>query len=301
MRILIAEDDMVLRTLLEELLARWSHEVIACEDGAVAMAAVASGVPFDVAILDWMMPGAAGVEVCARIRAVSTDRRPYVLMLTAKSQLEDIVNGLDAGADDYLTKPYRTPELAARLRAAERLVRMQDELIAAKRLVAYQAEHDAHTDTLNRATFLARLHALVVERQRAPSPLSLVRADIAGFRRLNEEQGIEVADEVLRGVAQRLRASLPAGALLSRTGADDFLALLPDADEDEAERVAAQLHAAVRSEPFDTAAGPLDVRVDVAAVTGVAPGELDVGWLTCALDAVSSHVGAAAPLRAVGQ
>jgi diguanylate cyclase (GGDEF)-like protein len=292
MKILIAEDDLILRTLIEELLGRWDHQVIVCEDGGEAMAQVEAKAPFDVAILDWMMPGAAGVEVCARIREVYKERRPYVLMLTAKSQIEDVVNGLDAGADDYLTKPYRAPEFAARLRAAERLLKMQDDLIAAKRLVAYQAEHDVHTDTLNRAAFLARMHALFIERQRSPRPASLVRADLAGFGRFNEEHGPDTGDEVLRGVAQRLRAALPPGAILGRTGGDEFLVLLPDADEPRAEDVARELHVAVREAPYETQKGELWVRADVVTVTASAAAELDVGWMLCAVEALAASGGA---------
>jgi two-component system, cell cycle response regulator len=287
LKILIAEDDLILRTLLEELLGRWNHEVIACEDGVQALEQLDAGTSFDVAILDWMMPGAAGVEVCARIRQVCSERRPYVIMLTAKSQVEDLVSGLDAGADDYLTKPYRTPELSARLRAAERLMRMQDDLIAAKRHVVYQAEHDPHTDTLNRATFLGRLHRLLGEREHAGRPLSIVRADLAGFRAINEEHGIEAGDEILRLAAQRIKSVAGRDTLVARTGGDEFSLLLAEATDDDAERMCAAIHAVVRQQPFDTTAGPVEARVDVCHVTASAPGELDMGWLLCALDAIA--------------
>jgi len=163
MKILLAEDDLVLRCLLQELLARWGHETFVAEDGTAAGDIARSGERFDVAILDWMMPGRSGPDVCRAIREMGAERRPYVLMLTAKSQIEDVVGGLDAGADEYLTKPYKPAELAARLRAAERLMKMQDDLLEARRLVAYQATHDLPTGVLNRATFLDSLKGCFVE------------------------------------------------------------------------------------------------------------------------------------------
>lgn len=133
MKIMVAEDNSVLRVLLCELLMGWGHEILVAADGSEALRLVTEGRQFDMAILDWMMPGHAGPDVCVRIRQAQKERHPYVLILTAKSQPEDIVRGLDAGADEYLTKPYRPPELAARLRAAERYMGMQDELIETKK------------------------------------------------------------------------------------------------------------------------------------------------------------------------
>lgn len=286
MKILIAEDDVVSRCLLEELLASWSHEVLVAEDGEAALALVKSRARFDVAILDWMMPGVAGVDVCKHIRGAGAERHPYVLMLTAKSQLEDIVNGLDAGADEYLTKPYRPAELAARLRAAARYLRVQDDLIGAQRIVTYQAEHDILTGALNRATFLSRVHAVIAERKRRPRPLSVLRVDVAGLSRINEQHGIGVGDEVLRAVVERLRGAATGIGALGRHGADDFLVLLPDADEEEAAIAARSLARAVRSPPIPTQAGPIPVTVDVGVVTAGTPPELDLGWVLCAIDAI---------------
>ena len=214
MRILLAEDDPVLRCLLEELLGRWGHESLSAEDGDAAVALSRAGERFDVAILDWMMPGTSGPEVCRAIRDLGGERRPYVLMLTAKSQLDDVVSGLDAGADEYLTKPYKPAELAARLRVAERIMKMQDDLIEARRLIAYQATHDLATGARNRATFLETVHRVLEERRAAPSPLSLIRVDVggpAGGRR------VRMDDEILKAIAGRVQSSVCPGALVGRT------------------------------------------------------------------------------------
>jgi two-component system chemotaxis response regulator CheY len=282
---LIAEDDLVSRCLLEELLTGWGHEVLVEEDGEAALAVVQRRERFDVAILDWMMPGVAGVTVCKRIRDLGGERHPYVLMLTAKSQLEDVVGGLDAGADEYLTKPYRPAELAARLRAAERFLRVQDDLIGARRLVAYQSEHDILTGALNRATLLSRLHAMLVERHRRPAPLSVLRVDIAGFSRINERYGIGVGDEIVRAVLERVRSQLPLGIVAGRNGPDEFLVVLPEGEPAQAGVLAAAVAEGVEAAPFSTQAGMVAVAVDVVVATAVGRAELDLGWLLSALDA----------------
>jgi diguanylate cyclase (GGDEF)-like protein len=286
-KILIAEDDMVSRCLLEELLLGWGHEVMVAEDGESAMAVVMRHAPFDVAILDWMMPGVAGVSVCKAIREQEVERHPFVLMLTAKSQLEDIVGGLDAGADEYLTKPYRPAELAARLRAAQRFLRVQDDLIGARRLVAYHAEHDVLTGAWNRAALIQKLHGLLEERRRRPSPMSVLRADISGFSQINEKHGVGVGDEILRLLAERLRGLAPMGSTIGRNGPDEFMVLLGDADEETAAVVAAGVAHGVRISPFQTSGGAVTVSVDVGVVTAQLPAELELGWLLSALDAIT--------------
>lgn len=294
MKILIAEDDFVSRCLLEELLLGWGHEVIVAEDGGAALAIVLGRARFDVAVLDWMMPGVAGVTVCERIRELPVERHPYVLMLTAKSALEDVVSGLDAGADEYLTKPYRPAELAARLRAAERFLRVQDDLIGARRLVAYQQSHDVLTGAKNRATFLSELHAALLDRQRHPAPLSVLRVDVTGFSRINDAHGVAVGDEVLRGLAARLAALVPAESAIGRNGPDEFLVLLAEADEDTAAVTASAVAHGVCGAPMSTRAGPVSITIDVGVVTAADPAELDLGWILSAIDAITS-IGRARP------
>src|SRR5271155_1269370 len=116
MRVLVADDDEVYRGLLATTLGRWGYEVTPVSSRELALELLgAEGGP-TLAILDWMMPGLTGVEVCTRLRARVSQRYTYVLLLTAKQQLEDVIAGLEAGADDYLTKPFHTSELRARLR-----------------------------------------------------------------------------------------------------------------------------------------------------------------------------------------
>jgi phosphoserine phosphatase RsbU/P len=127
-RILIAEDDPVFCRALETTLRKWDYIVTVVRDGERAWAAFQQADAPTLAILDWMMPGLDGVEVCRRVRKSARTPTPYLVLLTAKGRKEDIVKGLESGADDYLTKPFDLAELRARLGAGERILRLQTEL-----------------------------------------------------------------------------------------------------------------------------------------------------------------------------
>ena len=128
MRILIAEDDAISRTVLERTLRSWGHDVIVTCDGAAAWEALQKEDAPKLAILDWMMPHLDGVEVCRRVRNLAQAEPSYLILLTAKQQKEDVVAGLDGGANDYVTKPFDRSELHARVRVAERVTSLQRDL-----------------------------------------------------------------------------------------------------------------------------------------------------------------------------
>ena len=130
MRILIAEDDAVSRRLLEATLGKWGYEVIVTTDGLQALEVLRQPEAPSLAILDWMMPGLDGAEVCLKAREMAAGRRLYIILLTAKGRKEDIVEGLTAGADDYVVKPFDRAELKARIAVGERILRLQAELAA---------------------------------------------------------------------------------------------------------------------------------------------------------------------------
>jgi phosphoserine phosphatase RsbU/P len=129
-RVLIAEDDMVSRRLLEATLVKWGYEVVVTTDGLQALDALSQPDAPSLAILDWMMPGLDGAQVCLRARESAGERLLYMILLTAKGRKEDVVEGLTAGADDYMIKPFDRAELKARINAGERILRLQAELAA---------------------------------------------------------------------------------------------------------------------------------------------------------------------------
>jgi len=130
MRILIAEDDLVSRKMLEATLSRWGYEVVVTCDGQNALQVLTAPDAPRVAILDWMMPSLDGVDVCRKVREGSVAQPPYIILLTAKGNKEDIVSGLEAGADDYVIKPFDREELRARLQAGLRIITLQNQLAA---------------------------------------------------------------------------------------------------------------------------------------------------------------------------
>jgi DNA-binding response OmpR family regulator len=129
-RILIAEDDVVSRHLLETTLTKWGYEAIVTTDGLQALDVLSQPEAPSLAVLDWMMPGMDGAEVCRRARSQETEQLLYIILLTAKGRKEDIVRGLAAGADDYIIKPFDRSELKARINVGERTLRLQAELAA---------------------------------------------------------------------------------------------------------------------------------------------------------------------------
>ena len=128
MRVLIAEDDRGSRLLLQQSLLAWGYEPVVCVDGVEAVEILLSRETPRIAVLDWMMPGLDGLEVCRRVRASASAAPPYLMLLTGRSEPRDIVTGLRAGADDYLTKPVNRDELEARLQVARRVVTLQERL-----------------------------------------------------------------------------------------------------------------------------------------------------------------------------
>jgi DNA-binding response OmpR family regulator len=125
MKVLIADDDRVSRRMLEVLVGRWGYDVIAADDGTTALAVLEQTSAPEIALLDWVMPGIDGLEVCRRLRAEPRPEPTHLIVLSANTSQDDMLAGFDAGADDYLAKPVELPELQARLRVAARVVSLQ--------------------------------------------------------------------------------------------------------------------------------------------------------------------------------
>src|SRR5579864_2722773 len=179
---LIAEDDPVFRRILESWFKRWDYRVTAVENGLDAWKILQSEGAPQLAILDWMMPGMDGIELCRRIRSCEQGPYRYVLLLTAKDDKQDVVAGLEAGADDYLTKPFDVDELRARVRAGKRILDLQAALIRAKDDLQFAAAHDALTGLWNRGAIIDLLKREVSRRQRTGDALGVIMADIDYFK-----------------------------------------------------------------------------------------------------------------------
>jgi len=267
MRILIAEDNPVSRHLLEAFLVKWDYEVIVTANGADAWRELQRDRTLRLAILDWMMPGMSGVEVCREVRKCPPEPYVYVLLLTAKDQKYDVLEGLEAGADDYLTKPFDPYELRARLRAGRRILELQEQLILAREQLRAEAAHDSLTGLWNRAAILEILHRELARSEREKTPVAAIVADLDHFKKINDTYGHLAGDAVLREVTRRIAGSMRPYDAVGRYGGEEFLIVAPGCDPATAFKVAERLRDCVSRQPVDIFDGafPVTLSAGVAA------------------------------------
>jgi two-component system, cell cycle response regulator len=254
MRILVAEDDPVTRLTLASLLSKRGHEVIAVENGDLAYAVLLRDDAPPLAILDWMMPGRDGVEVCRDLRKLGKTSYTYVVMLTGKREKEDFIAGLAAGADEYVRKPFDIDELHARIEAAERILKIQDALRT-------KAHEDELTGALNRAGIRSMLERVLAHAEREGTEVSVILADIDHFKRVNDKHGHAVGDAVLREVVRRFGWGLRAYDGIGRFGGEEFLIVVPGCVTGDAVQVAERLRGYIASEPLSDGTFSISITV----------------------------------------
>jgi two-component system cell cycle response regulator len=260
---LIAEDDPIFRRILESWFKKWGYRVTAVENGLDAWEVLQREDAPQLAILDWMMPGMDGIELCRRIRSRNQGPYRYVLLLTAKDDKQDVVAGLEAGADDYLTKPFDVDELRARVRAGKRILDLQAALIQAKDDLQFAAAHDPLTGLWNRGAILDLLKREVSRRQRTEDALGVIMADIDYFKKINDTHGHMVGDAVLQEVTRRLAAGVRPYAAVGRYGGEEFLVVFPGCNADNLVVGAERLRCCIADSPIETSAGQLQVTLSL--------------------------------------
>jgi two-component system, cell cycle response regulator len=249
-RVLAAEDNPVFQSMLRSMLTKWGYDPIIARDGAEAWRVLAAEDAPRLAILDWMMPGLDGVEICRRVRAAGREPYIYLLLLTARTESQDLVEGMDAGADDYLTKPFVAQELRVRLRAGQRILDLQSELVAAREALRVQATHDNLTGIANRGAILDALRSELSRASRDRRPVAVLMADVDRFKQINDTRGHQAGDEVLREVAHRMKSAMRNYDAVGRYGGEEFLVVLPGGDGDGALAQAERIRDAIGSAPF---------------------------------------------------
>ena len=284
MRILVVDDDPLTLHMVVYRLRQWGHEVVSCTDGESAWKILEGGLVPNVAILDWMMPGINGPDLCQKIRSRKDCPYVYIVLLTGRNNPEDLIAGLDAGADDYLTKPFHLGELEARLRAGKRIVDLQNELISARETLRIQAMQDPLTQILNHGAILDSLLNEINRAQREHQPLSLILADLDGFKKVNDSYGHVAGDQVLIEVARRMRNCLRSYDAIGRYGGEEFLVVLPNSDESQALLLAERIRLAVSSEPFRFHHVDLSVTVSQGVATWNDPDSIPIERLIQAAD-----------------
>ncbi|MGC8761970.1 MAG: GGDEF domain-containing protein [Bryobacteraceae bacterium] len=250
MKILVADDEVVWTRLLERLLSEAGFEPVTVTDGLAAWQILSSSAAPPMAILDWLMPTIHGIDLTRRLRAGSREMPCYIIMLTARNDPADIVAGLEAGADDYLVKPFHRAELLARVHAGRRIVEIQRQLLESLRQLAWQADHDPLTGLLNRRAILERIVAELERSRREGRLLAVGVLDCDHLKQVNDTWGHQAGDEMLLTVVARLQDHIRSYDVIGRFGGDEFILLAPVASGNDAAALFERLRAAVHSQPL---------------------------------------------------
>lgn len=269
MKILIAEDDTLSRLMMQRMLQNFGYEVVVAEDGRQAVEILTRPDGPRLAIVDWMMPELDGVDLCREIRQRPHDRSYiFILLLTSKQGSEDIVAGLEAGADDYITKPCQPAELKARLNTGQRILSLEQKLIEAREAMRFQATRDGLTGLWNRASILACASA-ELERMSAlrRETLSLLLCDVDHFKSINDTYGHLAGDLVLKEIAARLTNSVRAHDAVGRYGGEEFLVILRNCDAHAVAARADQIRRCVSASSISTGDEDVAISVSIGAVT----------------------------------
>jgi len=249
MRILIAEDQPTTALFLRHTLEKMGHEAVVAPDGEEAWRIVQSGAA-PLLISDWMMPRLDGPDLCRRIRAAGDEPYTYIILLTSRDRREDRLEALNAGADNFLTKPPDPQELAVGLVVAGRILNLYEQLARKNALLVDLATIDELTGAKNRRRFREDLELLFAQADRQGSPLSILMLDIDHFKQYNDTFGHPAGDEVLRRVGTILQTAVRAHDVVARYGGEEFVVLMPSTKENEALEVAERLRSAIAYQPW---------------------------------------------------
>jgi diguanylate cyclase (GGDEF)-like protein len=235
--VLLVDDDLAMVRLLTKWLESSGYRVCGVSDGRAALAAMETECP-QFLVTDWEMPYVSGMELCAWVRSHDLPSYVYTIILTARSSSDDMIQGLESGADDFLRKPVNKDELLARMRAGLRVLELE-------RRLSLLAKRDSLTGLYTQRAFFEALNKEWARAQRYRFPLSCVMLDIDYFKRVNDSFGHAVGDEVIRRVARILETHTRSSDLVSRYGGEEFCILLPETDEQQAVRWAERVRRAL--------------------------------------------------------
>ena len=277
MKILIADDDTTSRLLLGATLKKLGHVVTAVEDGLQALACWRREQPALI-ISDWMMPGLDGLELCRLIRAEPALQYTYVVLLTSLAGKGRYLDGMQAGADDFISKPYDEELLAARLQVAERILALHHAL-------RVEATHDRLTGLWNRAAILNSLQQQLDQASEEGTCVGIVLGDLDHFKSVNDTYGHAAGDRVLQEAARRMQSCMDAGERVGRYGGEEFLAITTGSDPSRAAVVAESMRAAINGRPMASPAESLRITASFGVATSRVKSEVGAEALIAAADA----------------
>jgi len=265
-KIAIVDDDDAIRRLVRLFLKRAGYSIVECTTGAEARDALWHQA-WDLAILDRRLPDLDGVVLAHELKSNPDFRARYIIMLTGEDEQEDKIEGLELGADDYITKPFQAPELLARIRAGKRIVDLQKELMETNRRLELLSITDGLTKLHNHRYLQDELARAFEESQRYERPLSLAMIDIDFFKKVNDTYGHAVGDDVLKGVAKLFRNSVRSTDLVARYGGEEFAVMMPETPLEDGITFAEKIRALIEAEPLQTQAGPILATVSIGVAS----------------------------------
>jgi len=270
MKLLIVDDDLTTCTMLDAVTQEWGFKPIIADNGEAAWQILQEEDSPNLLLLDWIMPQLTGPNLCRRIRQQENDNPPYIILLTVRNTTTDIVKGLEAGANDYIAKPFETPELKARLQVGRRMLDLQAQLNSATKALIYQASHDEVTGLKNRWALMYALEEEITRAQRQSQCLCIVLCDIDHFKQVNDTHGHLTGDAVLREVAARMTTTIRPYDHIGRYGGEEFLILL-NAAEDQVANACERIRHAIADTPIITKENELKVTISCGATLFMPP------------------------------
>src|SRR5580700_6220282 len=286
MQALVVDDSAVYRKLIGDHLRSWGFGVTLAASGSEASKILEQPDSPKLVLLDWVLPDLDGIELCKRIRkAGSSGPYVYVILLTSNEGQQNMLDALQAGADDYLVKPFDELELKARLLVGKRILDLQEELVSARESMRRAATHDSLTGLMNRGEILAMLKRELERARREHKPVGVILGDVDHFKGVNDTLGHLFGDEALREIGRRLRRQLRVYDGVGRYGGEEFLLILPNCDLTNALQRANEVRKIIANTPviYSGVQKPLTMSMGVAV--SACEGKTDVEVLLNQADA----------------
>src|SRR5271166_4197372 len=286
MRVLVVEDSAVYRKLIGDCLRDWDFGVTLAETGSQAWRILEQPDAPKLVLLDWVLPDLDGIELCQRIRQAGLSvPYVYVILLTSKEGRQNMLDAMQAGADDYLVKPFNELELKARLLVGKRILDLQDELVSARESMRHAATHDNLTGLMNRTEIIGTLHRELERSRRERKPLSVILGDIDLFKSVNDTLGHLFGDEALREIGRRLRSQLRVYDGVGRYGGEEFLMVLPNCDLPNAMQRANELREIISTTPVVCSGEERPITMSMGVAVSACEGKNEVEVLLNQADA----------------
>lgn len=278
-RILIADDSPVYRRLVSDCVRSFGFEPVAVADGKAAWQILRRADTPRLVLLDWVLPGHDGIELCRRIREHADQYYSYIVLLTGKDGQKHMLEAMRAGADDYIVKPFDDALLEARLLVGKRILDLHEKLLAAQECMRHAATHDWLTGLLNRGEAMAALERELERGRREKTSVGVLLADIDHFKSVNDTLGHLFGDEALREVGRRFRAGLRLYDTVGRFGGEEFLLVLPGCDSVTTIVRADDLRSRIARQAISLSSASRTITISVGATVAPHNSQLTLGAL----------------------